>query len=184
MDVRKTVWTIIMHQWVNWCVCVCEHGLTVNCRIGQGGKTRWPSICLHGYFVYFSAIANPSNALPLSITLSKTIQDCIHLPVSFKYQLENVMVPTYLDTGQIWVGHVGQLQSYIVFWCDFPILFRDMQVGPLPPIKVPIPCAKTQRSDQQVLATTCGSQQGLYHRNHSWRFNQPKVTPQDYPLVI
>ena len=22
MDVRKTVWTIIMHQWVNWCVCV------------------------------------------------------------------------------------------------------------------------------------------------------------------
>ena len=142
-------------------MCVCEHGLTVNCRIGQGGKTRWPSICSHGYFVYFSTIANPSNALPLSLALSKTIQDCIHLPVSFKYQLKNVMVPTYLDTGQIWVGHVGQLQSYIVFWCDFPILFRDMQVGPLPPIKVPIPCAKTQRNDQQVLATTCGSQQGF-----------------------
>ena len=109
------------------CVCVCEHGLTVNCRIGQGGKTRWPSICSHGYFVYFSAIANPSNALPLSITLSKTIQVCIHLPVSFKYQLKNVMVPTYLDTGQIWVGHVGQLQSYIyiysvLMWFPNPIL--------------------------------------------------------------
>ena len=100
MDVRKTVWTIIMHQWVNWCVCV-RAWANSKLQNWTGGETRWPSICSHGYFVYFSAIANPSNALPLSITLSKTIQVCIHLPVSFKYQLKNVMVPTYLDTGQI-----------------------------------------------------------------------------------